>query len=68
MQHEEARGNIYATGQTRHNIAILLERDGLASDALQYARAALDNYEQAGLGAATDADYERRYIADLEGR
>ncbi len=68
VQHEEARGNIYGAGQTRHNIALLLERHGRADDALHYARAALDNFQQAGPGAADRANRERRYIAELEQR
>jgi len=68
VQHEEARGNPYGAGQSRHNIALLLARDGRADDALQYARAALDNYEQVGPGAAADADRERLFIAEIEQR
>jgi tetratricopeptide (TPR) repeat protein len=66
LQHEEARGNIYGAGQTRHNIALLLYRDGRADDALHYARAALDNFQQAGPGAAREADIARGYITELE--
>jgi hypothetical protein len=55
-------------GEIRHNVAVLLESDGRADDALHYARAALDNYQQAGPGAAADAESERRYIAELEQR
>ncbi|HEY1347277.1 MAG TPA: tetratricopeptide repeat protein, partial [Streptosporangiaceae bacterium] len=68
IKHEEARGNIYGAGQTRYNIALLLDQDGRTGDALQYARAALDNYQQAGPGAASDADRARQLIADLEQR
>jgi len=53
-------------GQTRHNIALLLAGDGRISDALQYARAALDNYRQAGPGAAYDATDAERLITTLE--
>jgi hypothetical protein len=35
---------------------------------LHYARAALDNYQQAGPGAASDAEQARQFIADLEQR
>ena len=56
IQHKEARGDIYEAGQTRYNIALLLARDGRTGDALHYARAALDNFQQAGPGAADHAD------------
>ncbi len=68
IQHDEARGNIYGAGQTRYNIALLLAGVGRTSDALLYARAALDNFQQAGPGAASDADAARQLIADLEQR
>jgi tetratricopeptide (TPR) repeat protein len=67
IQHHEARGNTYGAGQARHNIAIVLAESRL-SDALLYARAALDNYEHVGLGAADRAERTRRLIAVLETR
>jgi tetratricopeptide (TPR) repeat protein len=68
IHHEEARGNIFGAGTTRFNIALLLARDGRTGDALHYAQAALDNYQQAGTGAASDADDARQLIAALERR
>ena len=68
IQHEEARGNVYGAGQTRYNIALLLAGDGRIGDALHYARSALDNFQQAGPGAASDAADARRLIARLEQR
>jgi tetratricopeptide (TPR) repeat protein len=68
IQHEEARGNIYGAGQSRSNIALMLAGDGQVSDALLYARAALDNYQQAGPGAVTDATETARLITILEQR
>ena len=68
IQHEEARGNIYRAGQTRYNIALLLAGDGRIGDALHYARAALDNFRQAGPGAASDAADAEQLIATLEQR
>jgi tetratricopeptide (TPR) repeat protein len=68
IQHHEPRGDIYGAGQSRYNIAILLARDGQISDALHYARAALDNYHQTGPGAATDAADAEQLIDDLEQR
>ena len=66
IQHEEARGDIYGAGLTRYNIALLLADDGRISDALHYARAALDNFRQAGPGAASDAADAEQLITTLE--
>jgi tetratricopeptide (TPR) repeat protein len=68
IQHKEARGDIYGAGRTRYNIALLLAGDARVGDALLYARAALDNFQQVGPGAADRADLARRLIADLEQR
>ncbi len=68
IQHHEARGDIYGAGQTRYNIALLLDGDGRTGDALHYARAALHDYQQAGPGAASDAADTEQLIADLEQR
>ncbi|HEV3294709.1 MAG TPA: tetratricopeptide repeat protein, partial [Streptosporangiaceae bacterium] len=68
IRHDEARGNLYGAGQARFNIALLLAEDGRISDALLYARAALDTFQKAGPGAAGDADDARQLIAYLEHR
>jgi tetratricopeptide (TPR) repeat protein len=66
IQHKEARRDIFGAGVTRYNIALLLADDGRISDALHYARAALDNFRQAGPGAASEAAQAERLIAALE--
>jgi tetratricopeptide (TPR) repeat protein len=66
IKHEEARENIYGAGETRYNIALLLADDGRLGDALLYARAALDNFQQAGPSAVGSADLARQLIANLE--
>jgi tetratricopeptide (TPR) repeat protein len=66
IKHAEARGNIYSAGLTRYNIALLLGGDGRVSDALLYARAALDNFRRTGLGATADAADAEQLIAELE--
>jgi tetratricopeptide (TPR) repeat protein len=66
IKHDEARGDIYGAAENRHSIAILLANDGRVNDALHYARAALDNYQQAGPGAASEAAAAERLIALLE--
>jgi len=68
IQHNEARGDNYGAGQARYNIALLLDGDGRISDALYYARAALDNYQQAGPGATAGAAQTEQLITDLEQR
>ena len=66
ITYKEARGDIYGAGQTRYNIALLLEDAGRPGDALQYARAALHDFERTGPGAAQDAADARELIARLE--
>ena len=62
----ETQGSFYNAGITRFNIARLLDDVGRPADALHYARAALDNFERVGPGAAEDVADARRLIADLE--
>ena len=66
IKHKEARGDIYRAGGTRYNIAVLLAGDGRISDALHYARAALDNFRQVGPGAGSDAANAEQLITALE--
>ena len=66
IQHDEARGDIYAAGQSRYSIAGLLATDGRPGDALHYARAALNDFERAGPGAADDAAKARQLVISLE--
>lgn len=66
IKHDEARGYLYGAGETRYNVALLLAEDGRTSDALLYARAALDNFRRAGPGAAADAAETEQLITDLE--
>lgn len=47
-------------------MALVLASDGRIGDALLYARAALDNYRQAGPGAADSANQARQLIERLE--
>jgi tetratricopeptide (TPR) repeat protein len=68
IHHHEARGDIFGAGLTRYDIAILLGNVGRMGDALLYARAALDNFQRTGLGAASYTDDARHLIAGLEQR
>ncbi len=66
IRHKEAREDSYAAGQTRYNVANVLATAGRFGDALRYARAALDNFRQVGVGAAERVDLAERLIAELE--
>jgi tetratricopeptide (TPR) repeat protein len=62
IKHEEARGDIYGAGRTRHNVALLLAYANRLGDALLYARAALGDFERVGPGAAQDAAKARELV------
>jgi len=66
IRHKEARGEIYAAGGTRYNIATVLAIVSRFDDALHYARAALANFRQVGPGAAANAAETEGLIAELE--
>ena len=68
IKYKEARGDIYAAGTTRYNIAALLEGDGRPGDALHYARAALHDFQRVGPGAAQDTADTQALITGLEQR
>jgi tetratricopeptide (TPR) repeat protein len=68
IQHAEARDDIYAAGEARYNIALLFAGVGRNSDALPYARAALQNFRQIGPGAGTAAADTEQLVAFLEER
>jgi hypothetical protein len=66
IHHKEARGDTYSAGQTRYNVALLLDDAGRPGDALHYARAALTNFRQVGPGAAEEAARAQALIDGLE--
>jgi tetratricopeptide (TPR) repeat protein len=66
IKFKEARGDIYGAGQTRYNIALLLQDDGRPGDALHFARAAQHDLERIGPGAAQFAARTRDLITELE--
>jgi hypothetical protein len=63
VRHHEAAGNRYAAGQSRMNIAINLTSAGRTRDAIEYAYAALRDFERYGEAVTADV---RAFIADLE--
>jgi tetratricopeptide (TPR) repeat protein len=63
---QEAAGQRYGAGQTRHNVAVLLARAGRTGDALLYTRAALADYATYGDGAADAIEQVQQLIARLD--
>ena len=66
IHHQEARGNVYGAGQTRYNIALLLDAAGRPGDALHYAHAALENFRATGEGAAERIAQSEQLIRELQ--
>jgi hypothetical protein len=58
--------NLFGAGLTRHNIATALARAGNQSDALEYAQAALRNFEGYGDGARDQLQMVYELIARIE--
>jgi tetratricopeptide (TPR) repeat protein len=65
VRYREMQGNYYGAGGTRYNIAVALMQSGRIADALDYARAALRNFETYGDRAAADIEKAKRLIAKL---
>ena len=63
---KEAAGNLYAAGTTRFNVALALLHSGKLSDAREYARAALKNFESYGPGAADVTARTQQLLAQIE--
>jgi hypothetical protein len=68
IRHDEACGDIASAGGGRYAIARFLALHDRASEALLYARAALDNYRRADLGPNSDVAAAEQLIAKLEHR
>jgi tetratricopeptide (TPR) repeat protein len=66
INHHEDRGDVYGAGRTRYNVALLLANDGRPGDALDYARAALHDYQRIGPGAASRIAKAQQLVAWLE--
>jgi len=63
---EEARGNLFGAALTRFNVAVHLARAGRFTDAREYARAALRNFETFGPRAAAEIEETRQLLAQIE--
>jgi tetratricopeptide (TPR) repeat protein len=66
IRYEEAQGNVYGAAQTRGNIALAFARAGRWLDALDYARAALRDFQSFGAHATQDIQETQRLIALIE--
>jgi len=62
----EGSGNLYQAGATRFNVALALLQSGRLTDAREYARAALRNFEPYGPGAAAETQRTQQLLAHIE--
>jgi tetratricopeptide (TPR) repeat protein len=62
----ESAGDIYRVGVSRFNVALALLHSGKLSDAREYARAALKNFEPYGPGAADVTAQTLQLLAQIE--
>ncbi len=66
IQLMEAADNVFGAAQTRSNVASTLAGAGRLTDAREYARAALRNFEAFGPRATAEAENARRLLAQIE--
>lgn len=66
IHYMELCGTRYGAGHTRFNVAITLANADQLEDALLYAKAALRDYEQVGVGATAAIDKSRRLVDVIE--
>ena len=66
VRYREAAGDPFGAAQTRFNVAVGLAHAGRFEDALEYARAALRDYQTYGEGATAEIGRAERLIADIE--
>jgi tetratricopeptide (TPR) repeat protein len=66
IRYKEVAGNLYGAAGTRYNVALVLIESGRFVDALDYANAALHNYETYGEDAAENIQETQELIAHIE--
>jgi tetratricopeptide (TPR) repeat protein len=66
IRYFEAAGDLYRAAKARYNVAFALMRAGRLSDAVEYARAALRNYETYGQAAAEMIQRTQQLLAKIE--
>ena len=65
IRYDEAQGNPYRAAKDRFNVALALHSAGRRADALEYAQAALREFESYGDRAADDIQKTQRLIEDI---
>ncbi len=66
IRYQEAAGNPFRAGETRSNVANALAKRERFPDSLEYAKAALRDFEPYGAGAAGHIQNVKRLIAKIE--
>ncbi len=66
IRYNEMAGNLYGAAGTRYNVAVMIIRSGRFVDALDYANAALRNFETYGEGAMEWIQKTRNLIIQIE--
>ncbi|EDN68115.1 Tetratricopeptide TPR_2 [Beggiatoa sp. PS] len=66
IRYDEMAGNIYGAGQTRFNVAVALAKANRLPDALEYARAALRNFQSYSQGTEEDIKKTEGLIEKIE--
>jgi tetratricopeptide (TPR) repeat protein len=66
IRHHEQEGNTYKAGTARRNVTRLLHRVGRHRDALDWAHAALRDFQNSGAGATEEINKTDRLIHDIQ--
>jgi tetratricopeptide (TPR) repeat protein len=66
IRYSETAGDLYHAATTRFNVALGLMNGDRLSDAAEYARAALRNYETYGQAAAAEIQKTQQLLAEIE--
>jgi tetratricopeptide (TPR) repeat protein len=66
IRYEEVAGNLYGAAITRYNVALVLIQSGRFTDALEYANAALCNFETYGEGTMEWIHKTRNLIIQIK--
>jgi tetratricopeptide (TPR) repeat protein len=66
IRYHEMQGDLYGVGITRLNVALGLAGAGRFADAMEYAMAALRNFESYGERAVADIERTKSWIAKIE--
>lgn len=67
IHYREVQGDLYGAGAARYNVAVALAGRGRFDDALDYAKAALENFQHYGQGAAQEVQKAESLIKEIRG-